>query len=110
MLDLIPKYDGNLSKIADIMGTTRYTLRDRCDKDPELMRALEEARERKLDRLEAAVYERAEEGNDTTLQIFLLKTQGKHRGFDQSESQHTAKDIATAAFDYIINKDKTSKT
>ncbi len=106
MLKLIKEYDGNLSRVADAMGTTRYTIRDRADKDTELNQAIIDARERQLDRLERVVYERAEDSNDTTLQIFLLKTQGKSRGYDQSEAQNTAKDIASAAFAFILDKSK----
>ena len=106
MLRLIHEQHGNLSRVADIMGTTRYTLRDRCDKDAELMQALKDARERQLDQLEASCFDRAIESNDTTLQLFLLKTQGKSRGYEQSEAQNAAKDIATAAFDFIVNKSK----
>lgn len=106
MMRLIAQEHGNLSRVADIMGTTRYTIRDRCDKDPELMQCLKDSRERQLDQLEASCFDRAIESNDTTLQLFLLKTQGKSRGYEQSEAQHTAKDIATAAFDYICNQSK----
>ncbi len=104
MLTLIAKEHGNLSRVADIMGTTRYTIRDRCDKDPELLKCLKDARERQLDQLEQSCFDRAIETNDTTLQLFLLKTQGKSRGYDQDEAKNAAKDIATAAFDFIISK------
>jgi hypothetical protein len=106
MLELIPKYHGNLSKVADAMGTTRYTIRRRCDADIELKQALEDARERIIDELERTVWDRALESNDTTLQLFLLKTQAKHRGYEQDEVKNAAKDIATAAFDFIVNKSK----
>lgn len=106
MLELIAKENGNLSRVADIMGTTRYTVRRRCDADEELQLALIDARERQLDQLEKSCFDRAIETNDTTLQLFLLKTQGKSRGYDQNEAQHTAKDIATAAFDFIVSKSK----
>lgn len=109
MLELIAKEHGNLSRVADTMGTTRYTVRDRCDKDPELLKALTDARERQLDVLEQSCFERAMETNDTTLQLFLLKTQGKSRGYDQSEAKDTAKDIATAAFAFILDKSKGDK-
>jgi hypothetical protein len=33
-----------------------------------------------------------------------LKTQAKHRGYEQDEAKNSAKDIATAAFDFIISK------
>lgn len=106
MIELIKKEHGNLSRVADIMGTTRYSIRERCDKDEDLKKALKDARERQLDVLEQSCFDRAIESNDTTLQLFLLKTQGKSRGYDQNEAQNAAKDIATAAFDFIVNKSK----
>lgn len=106
ILELIAKTHGNLSRVADALGTTRYTIRRRCDADPELKTALEDARERIIDELEESVWDRANNSNDTTLQLFLLKTQAKHRGYEQDEAKNAAKDIATAAFDFIINKSK----
>ncbi len=106
VLELIVKSHGNLSRIADAMGTTRGCVRRRCDADPELKQALEDARERIIDELERSCWDDAIETRDTALRCFLLKTQAKHRGYDQSEAQNTAKDIATAAFDFIVNKSK----
>lgn len=106
ILELIRKLNGNLSRVADALGTTRHAIRNRCDNDTELKQALVDARERLIDQLEVSVWDRAVESNDTALQCFILKTQGRHRGWDQSEAQHTAKDIATAAFDFILNKSK----
>ena len=103
---LIKREHGNLSRVADIIGTTRNTLRRLCDNTPTLLQTLRDSRERQLDVLEQSCFDRAIVSNDTTLQLFLLKTQGKSRGYDQSEAQNTAKDIATAAFDFIINKSK----
>jgi hypothetical protein len=106
ILQLVIEEHGNLSKVADRLGTTRTCVRNRCKADPELTEALDEARERKLDRLEDSVWRRAEESNDTGLQCFILKTQGRHRGYDQDDMRNAAKDIATAAFDFIVNKSK----
>ena len=104
LLALIIEEHGNLSEVADRLGTTRTAVRHRCDNDKDLQEALLEARERKLDRLEASVWRRAEESNDTGLQCFILKTQGKSRGYDQDENKNAAKDIANAAFEYITGK------
>ena len=106
LLDLIAKTHGNLSRVADSMGTTRYSIRRRCDADEELKQALLDARERIIDELEESVWDRARDSNDTTLQLFLLKTQARHRGYEQDEAKNAAKDIATAAFDFIVNKSK----
>lgn len=106
LLELIAATQGNISRVADSIGSTRSCIRRRIDSDPELKTALEDARERVIDELEESVWDRARESNDTTLQLFLLKTQAKHRGYDQDEAKNSAKDIATAAFDFIINKSK----
>lgn len=104
--DLIVKCQGNLSRVADTLGSSRGAIRNVVDRHPDLQQLLKDCRERQLDQLEDSVFDRAIESNDTTLQLFLLKTQGKHRGYEQSEAQNTAKDIATAAFDFIVNKSK----
>lgn len=104
LLDLIAKHHGNLSRVADSLGTTRGCVRNRCDNDKELGQALEDARERSIDELEKSCWEDAIENRDTALRCFLLKTQAKHRGYDQDEAKNAAKDIATAAFDFIISK------
>lgn len=106
LLEMIAKHKGNLSRVADAIGSNRYCIRRRIDADKELQEALENARERIIDELEESVWERAIESKDTTLQLFLLKTQARHRGYDQDEAKNAAKDIATAAFDFIVNKTK----
>lgn len=106
LLRLIKEEGGNLSRCADRIGTTRHAIRHRCENDPELGQALEDARERRIDDLERSCWDDAIENKDTALRCFLLKTQARHRGYDQSEAQNTAKDIATAAFDFIVNKSK----
>lgn len=106
IMTLIKKHTGNLSRVADSLGTTRTAVRNRCKTDPELQQCLDEARERWIDDIEESVLSRAHESNDTALQCFVLKTQGKHRGWEQDDAKNAAKDIATAAFDYILNKTK----
>ena len=104
--DLLVKYRGNVSKVADAMGTARHCIRNVIDRDTDLQQGLKSTRELWIDDIEQSVLSRADEGNDTALQCFVLKTQGRHRGWEQSEAQNTAKDIATAAFDFILNKSK----
>lgn len=104
--ELLVKHRGNISKVADTMGTTRNSVKNVIDREPELQVVLKDTRERWLDDIEVSVLARADESNDTALQAFVLKTQGRHRGWDQSEAQHSAKDIATAAFDFILNQSK----
>lgn len=104
ILELIMKHNGNLSRVADALGTTRTAVRNRCDTDEELKTALAEARERKIDELEEAVIDRAIRTNDTGIQCFLLKTQARGRGYNQEDKTEAAKEIATAAFEFIIAK------
>lgn len=104
LLDMIHKHKGNLSRVAEAIGSNRYVIRRRCDADKELGEALENARERRIDELEESCWEDAIHTKDTALRCFLLKTQAKHRGYDQDEAKNAAKDIATAAFDFIISK------
>lgn len=104
--ELLKDNHGNIARCADIMGTCRGTLQRMVDKYPDLTDTLKQCRERQLDMLEQSCFDRAMSSQDTTLQLFLLKTQGKSRGYDQSEAQNAAKDIATAAFDFIVNKTK----
>lgn len=103
---LIVKYAGNLSRVADSIGSSRGAVRNFVDRHEELKTLLIDCRERQIDELEESVFQRAVKSQDTTLQLFVLKTQAKHRGWEQSEAQNTAKDIATAAFDFIVNKSK----
>lgn len=106
ILALIKKYDGNVSRVADALGTTRNTIHDRCMADSELGIALKNARERLIDDVEQSVLSRAREGKDTALQAFVLKTQGRHRGWDQDEGAKLARDIASEAFAFITNQTK----
>jgi hypothetical protein len=104
--ELIIKAHGNLSRVADALGSTRTSVRNVIDKDKELSDLLEEARERRIDLLEESCWEDATESRDTALRCFLLKTQAKHRGYDQDEAKNCAKDIASAAFEFIVSKSK----
>jgi predicted transcriptional regulator len=104
--ELIIKSHGNLSRVADALGTTRTAVRHVINKDTELTDLLEEARERRIDLLEDSCWEDAINTHDTGMRCFLLKTQARHRGYEQDDNKNAAKDIATAAFDFIVNKSK----
>lgn len=106
ILTLIRKEYGNVSRIADTIGTSRGSMRQYLDRNPDLLEAVKQERERQLDELEKHVFDRATSERDTALQAFLLKTQGKSRGYDQSEAQHSAKEIAEAAFAFILDQSK----
>lgn len=104
--ELLERHRGNVSRVADSMGANRHSVHNVIKNDEELKKILLDTRERWIDDIEESVLSRANESNDTALQCFVLKTQAKHRGWEQSEAQNAAKDIATAAFDFIVNKSK----
>lgn len=101
---LIIECQGNISRVADRIGSCRGVVRRVVDNDPHLQEVLKQCRERQIDALEESVFDRALRSQDTALQLFLLKTQARSRGYDQDEAKHMAKDIATAAFDFILSK------
>lgn len=104
---LIIQHRGNLSRVAEAVGSTRHTLLDVCNRNPSLRTALDDQRARWIDDVEQSVLTKAaNEGADTALQCFVLKTQGRHRGWDQDDVKNAAKDIAHAAFEFIVNKSK----
>lgn len=104
IIEFLRKFNGNISRTADKMGTSRYALANRIDNDSELTKVKHETRERFIDTLEDCSWNKAVDG-DTVMQLFLLKTIGKHRGYNQ-DSENTTQDIAKAAFDFVINKTK----
>jgi hypothetical protein len=105
IIRLLKHYHGNLSRTADRIGTTRTGLRNYLNRDPELQALLAECRERFIDTLEECSWHRAAAG-DTVMSLFLLKTIGKDRGYDQDSNRSQAQEIAKAAFEFVINKSK----
>lgn len=107
--NLISKHTGNVSRVADAIGSSRSAVRNFIDRHPELQELVKQQRERQIDELEKSCWDDAIEHRDTALRCFLLKTQARSRGYDQDEAKNMAKDIATAAFDFIISKNKPSQ-
>lgn len=104
IIALIEKYRGNISKIADAIGSNRQSIRRFIDKNPDVLEALNNSRERWIDDIEESVLARAHESNDTALQCFVLKTQGKSRGWEQDDNKNAASAVANAAFEFILSK------
>ena len=102
---LIVKTGGNLSNVAKALGCSRNAVQSAVNRNEDLKQLLLDQRERWIDKLEQSAFERACEG-DTPLTIFLLKTQARHRGYEFDEAKSAAQGIATAAFQFIINKSK----
>ena len=103
---LLTRFLGNVSKVADSMGCSRYSIQYLIDNDKDLADHRMQARQRFIDDLETSTWQDALEHKDPTMRIFLLKTIGKARGYEQDESKNAAQDIAKAAFDFVINKSK----
>lgn len=102
--ELITKYYGNVSRVADALGANRHPMDNYIKSDPELKRILEQARERTVDELEDAAMNQALNGSPV-MTIFLLKTRGRGRGYEQAWDKRP-EDIAEAAFKFIQNKSK----
>lgn len=101
---LLRVHKGNVAKVADSMGANRNAVFANLRRNPELMAIKDEARERFLDQLEGSTWDKALAG-DNLLSMFLLKTIGRHRGYDQDE-RHQVQEVARAAFEFVINKSK----
>lgn len=102
---LLRYYHGNISRTADKLGCTRQALNLRINKDPHLTQVKIDCRERFIDDLEECSWHKALQG-DTVMQLFLLKTIGRHRGYDQDDVRTAAQDIAKAAFEFVTNRTK----
>ena len=102
---LIPECRGNMSRIADLMGCARSSIYDKIQREPLLKQAVLDARERFVDDLEdCCEYDAINNQKAETLRIFLLKTRGRSRGYEQTEDKYAAQDIARAAFEFVLNK------
>lgn len=84
MIEALKKSYGNVSSSADAVGinpTTHYTW---VKEDPEYRAEVEAIKERAIDHVESKLMERIDEG-DTTATLFYLKTQGRKRGYVETE-------------------------
>jgi len=104
----ISKHKGNLSRAADAIGCCRQTLYMRLKADPELQAFQDSFRERFLDSLEDVFQNKALSG-DTTAGLFLLKTIGKKRGYDQ-DRDIMVEGATRAALDFVMNRSKSPVT
>jgi hypothetical protein len=97
---------GNLAAIARAYGISRQAVQKFVANDPELTEATNEARETMLDEAENALYDEAVEKRNTAALIFLLKTQGKKRGYIERAELTGAdgKDLNTGPAVVILDK------
>lgn len=78
--DLLKQAHGNYAAVARAYGVSRQAVRQFVERDDELREIAVETRETMLDNAESKLYSEAMAGNTAAL-IFLLKTQGKRRGY-----------------------------
>ena len=78
--DLLKQAHGNYAAVARAYGVSRQAVRQFVERDDELREIATETRETMLDNAESKLYSEAMAGNTAAL-IFLLKTQGKKRGY-----------------------------
>lgn len=83
MLLCLLKAGGNISKAAQISGTTRWLYYDRAKRIDGFDRMMQDIRETKIDIAEDKLWEHIEMGNPHAI-MFYLKTIGKGRGYTTS--------------------------
>lgn len=98
------KSRGNISRAADKIGCHRHTIHSRINSDPSIKQVLDNCRERFLDDLEDVFQNKALSG-DTVSGLFLLKTLGKKRGYDQDRDV-MVEGAVRGVLDFISNRSK----
>jgi|SRR6516225_7093095 hypothetical protein len=102
--EALRKTRGNIARAADKIGITRTTLHSRINREPELKQIVDDSRERFLDDLEDVFQNKALSG-DTVSGLFLLKTIGRKRGYDQDRDV-MVESATKGALDFIFNRTK----
>ena len=105
IIKFLHQFNGNISRVADKIGCDRGTIHRHIERDENVKKAVQEARERINDELEDVAATQALSGN-AYMTTFLLKTRCKTRGYGFDESNNNVKDMATAAFEFVVNKSK----
>lgn len=104
IIDALRKSRGNIARAADKIGVTRSCVHLRINKEPEIKAVVDEYRERFIDDLEDVFQNKALNGDGLAC-MFLLKTIGKRRGYDQDRDV-MVEGAARAAIDFVMNKSK----
>ncbi len=105
IIKYLHQFNGNISRVADKIGCNRCSIQRWVNKDKDVAQALSESRERINDALEDVAAEKALAG-DGYMTTFLLKTRCRSRGYSFDESNNNVKDMATAAFEFVVNRSK----
>ena len=84
MIEALRELKGNVSKACEKCGITRQTHQNWMEADADYKQIVENIKEATLDHVENKLMELIDDG-DTTATIFYLKTQGKKRGYVETE-------------------------
>lgn len=108
--EALKMYNGNMSKAAEACGVVRPYLYEYIKKN-DMWSIVEECREMVIDGLEDKAREVAMRGNTSMLQ-FLLKNQGRHRGYaDRLDQQISGADGGDLVIRYVNDwRDPTTDT
>lgn len=104
IIEALVKTRGNISRAADKIGCNRHTLHTRINEDKDIKQVVDNCRERFLDDLEDVFQNKALAG-DTVSGLFLLKTIGKKRGYDQDRDV-IVESATRGVLDFIVNRSK----
>ena len=81
--------EGHIGETCKSLGITRYRYRKWMEEDPEFAEHCQDAMEGLLDLAQSKLVENIKDNVSKDIQ-FLLKTQGRHRGYgDKVEHEHT---------------------
>ncbi len=71
----IKDYRGNVTRVAESFGVTRWAIDKRVGKSPTLKKVLQDARDSRNDSVRDVLYEEAVNNRNITAAIFIAKTQ-----------------------------------
>lgn len=100
----LKRHRGNIYRTARSIGCARHTIQRLVNRHDHLRQVLEDERERVIDDVEDALLAKCLDEGDTTSIIFMLKTRGRQRGYQQ-DMQGTS-EVLKSALDYVMNKTK----
>jgi len=98
-VDAIKACKGMKTLAANRVGCTYKTFMEYSRKYPEINEAVQDSREQMLDHVELKLYDRCMNG-DTTALIFMLKTLGKQRGYQEKTVNYNY-DMSTMSDDEL---------
>jgi hypothetical protein len=101
LLEAIKATGGKWTGICEILDITRPTLARYINDDPEVMEAVEFARDRVVERAEHKLAEAIERGESWAIQLVLKDSKrGKERGYGNSLDVTTGGQALKVEFDY----------